>query len=207
MTQQSAVYNPGVAAPFATAARWLKAWVTIGTLVVLVVIGYLLAIVNALQSIDNNLATTDTDVSDITADVLPLEGHVENINATLASIDTVLLEIPEPVLSIINSLNRIEGTLQSIDPTLGSINSGLVTALNGLTSINATLRSLDEPGADNKGLKPIISQVQVINNQLASVRDQDTVKIEVDLTNVNDGVAFHVKNICNATSGSRRCGI
>lgn len=207
MAQQSAVYNPGVAAPFATAARWLKAWVTIGTIVVLVVIGYLLAIVNSLESIRTNLTDTDGDVAAITDDVTPLPDHVENINGSLASINKVLLEIPEPALSIINSLNRIDGQLREIDPTLKSINSGLVTALGGLVTIDNTLEALDQPGGDNKGLQPIIREVTAINSQLLSVRDQDTVKIEVDLTNVNDGVASHVKNICNATKGSRRCGI
>lgn len=207
MAQQSAVYNPGVAAPFATAARWLKAWVTIGTLVVLVVIGYLLAIVNSLESIKTNLTDTDGDVAAITDDVTPLPDFVENINGSLASINEVLLEIPEPALSIINSLNRIDGQLSDIDPTLKSINGGLVTALGGLVTIDATLEELDRPGADNRGLQPIITQVSAINTGLASIRDQDTVKIEVDLSNVNNGVAFHVKNICNSTSGSRRCGI
>lgn len=207
MAQQSAVYNPGVAAPFATAARWLKAWVTIGTIVVLVVIGYLLAIVNSLESIKTNLTDTDGDVAAITQDVKPLPGNVETINGTLASINEVLLEIPDPALSIINSLNRIDGQLREIDPTLKSINGGLVTALGGLVTINNTLKALDQPGADNKGLQPIITQVSAINSGLAAIRDQDTVKIEADLSNTANGVAFHVKNICNATKGSRRCGI
>lgn len=206
MAQQSAVYNAGVAAPFATAARWLKAWVTIGTIVVLVVIGYLLAIINSLESIHDNLAVTDTDVVNITEDVDPLPSHIEVINNTLTAIDKVLIDIPGQARSIIGSLTTIDGTLKSIDPTLKSINGGLVTALTGLKNIEGTLVGLDQPGADNAGLQAIISQVQVINSQLISIRAQDTVVIERDLTNIGDGVATHVRNICKATSAGRRCG-
>ena len=206
MAQQSAVYNPGVAAPFTTAARWLKAWVSIGTIVVLVVIGYLLAIVNALDSIHDNLATTDTDVVNITEDVDPLPGHIERINGTLSAIDKVLIDIPGQARSIITSLTSIDGTLKSIDPTLKSINGGLVTALTGLQNIDNTLEALDQPGSDNKGLQPIISQVTAINAGLNSIRNQDTVVIERDLTNLGDGVATHVRNICNATAVGRKCG-
>jgi len=206
MAQQSAVYNPSVAAPFATAARWLKAWVTIGTIVVLVVIGYLLAIVNALDSIYANLTVTDEDVGLITEDVDPLPGHVDTINGTLTAIDRVLIDIPGQARSIIGTLTSIDGTLKSISPTLVSINGGLVTALNGLQNIDNTLEGLNENRGDGAGLRPIIDQVTVINSQLISVRNQDTVKIETDLTNRGDGVATHVRNICNATSAGRRCG-
>jgi hypothetical protein len=206
MAQQSAVYNPSVAAPFATAARWLKAWVTIGTIVILVVIGYLLAIVNALDSIYENLTVTDADVGLITEDVDPLPGHIDTINNTLTAIDKVLIDIPGQARSIIGTLTSIDGTLKSIDPTLKSINGGLVTALTGLVNIDNTLENLDENRGDGAGLQPIIAQVTTINSQLNSIRNQDTVKIEADLTKTGDGVAAHVRNTCNLTALGRRCG-
>lgn len=208
MAQQGMAYNAGVAAPFATAARWLKVWVTIGTLVVLVVIGYLLAIVNALDNIDANLALTDPDVADISGDVAPLPGHITTINDTLTAIDATLKPIPGQARSIIGTLTTIDGTLKDIDPTLKEINGGLTTALGGLRSIDATLVSLDTPGADNRGLRPIISEVTTIDSQLKSIR-VDTRRIDLDL-NRSTGVAAHVRQICtdtvlNAVSG-RRCG-
>lgn len=206
MAQQGMAYNAGVAAPFATAARWLKVWVTIGTLVVLVVIGYLLAIVNALDNIDANLAKTDPDVADITGDVSPLPGHITNINDTLTAIDATLKPIPGQATSIINSLTTIDGTLKSIDPTLKTINGGLTTALTGLKNIDATLVSLDTPGGDNRGLRPIISEVTTIDSQLKSIR-VDTRRIDLDL-NRSTGVAAHVRAVCtnlNAVSG-KKCG-
>jgi hypothetical protein len=207
MTQQGMAYNAGVAAPFATAARWLKVWVTIGTLVVLVVIGYLLAIVNALDNIHDNLAVTDPDVADIEGHVAPLPGHITTINDTLTAIDQTLLAIPGQATSIINTLTSIDGTLKDIDPTLKTINGGLTTALTGLRNIDATLVSLDTAGGDNRGLRPIIGEVTTINSQLRSIR-VDTRRIDLDL-NQNTGVAAHVRLVCNATLGlsmEQRCG-
>lgn len=207
MAQQGMAYNAGVAAPFATAARWLKVWVTIGTLVVLVVIGYLLAIVNALDNIHDNLAVTDPDVADIEGHVAPLPGHITTINDTLTAIDQTLLPIPGQATSIINTLTSIDGTLKDIDPTLKTINGGLTTALTGLRNIDATLVSLDTAGRDNRGLRPIISEVTTINSQLRSIR-VDTRRIDLDL-NQNTGVAAHVRLVCNATLGlslEQRCG-
>lgn len=206
MAQQGMAYNAGVAAPFATAARWLKVWVTIGTLVVLVVIGYLLAIVNALASINQNLAVTDPNVASIRGDVKPLPTHITNINNTLAAIDATLKPIPGQATSIIGSLTTIDATLKDIDPTLKTINGGLVTALAGLKNIDATLVSLDTPGADNRGLRPIITQVQGINSQLFSARE-DTRLIDIDL-NRSTGVAAHVRSVCQTTqiASGRKCG-
>lgn len=207
MAQQGMAFNAAVAAPFATAARWLKAWVTIGTLVILVVIGYLLAIVNALQNINENLDVTDANVAGIAQeDVAPLPAHIDTINTTLDNIDQVLKPIPGQATSIINSLTTIDGTLKEIDPTLVSINGGLTTALGGLRNIENTLIELDTAGRDGAGLQPIVAQVTVIRDKLVSVSVQDTPKIDVDLTNRGDGVATHVRNICQPTSGGRRCG-
>jgi len=205
MAQQGMAYNAGVAAPFATAARWLKVWVTIGTLVVLVVIGYLLAIVNALDNIHDNLAVTDPDVADIGGHVEPLPGHITTINDTLTAIDATLKPIPGQATSIINSLTTIDGTLKEIDPTLKTINGGLTTALSGLRSIDATLVALDTE-ANGRGLRPIIREVTTIDSQLKSIR-VDTRRIDLDL-NRSTGVAAHVRVICESTRAfsGRRCG-
>jgi hypothetical protein len=207
MSQQGMAYNAGVAAPFATAARWLKAWVAIGTLVILVVIGYLLAIVSSLRSIDGNLAITNPDVADIRGDVDPLPNHISVINKTLVAIDTTLKPIPGTATSIINTLGAINKKFDSIDPTLKSISGGLVTALNGLVSIEGTLVDLDTNGSDGKGLQPIASTVVAINGNVGSGligAEHDLSIINVDL-NRNTGVAAHVRNICHVLPGSP-CG-
>src|SRR5215213_7468518 len=62
-------------------------WITLGILIVIVVIGFLLGIASALESIERGLAEADHAVTGAKGDVVPLPTHIERINAALGRAD------------------------------------------------------------------------------------------------------------------------
>src|SRR6266481_3939533 len=134
MAQRPAAYAPDIAAPMMSASRWLKVWVSIGVLVVLVVIGFLLGIISALEAIDRSLATTTGNVTGINGDVNPLPGHVSNINGTLEKIDASLKPIPAQADAII-------GSLTDVTQIVGDGSKGLIAIQNDLVDAKTNLNT------------------------------------------------------------------
>jgi predicted PurR-regulated permease PerM len=190
---QAAARSGDVASQTGYVARWTSVFTTIGILVVVVVIGFLLGIISALEAIDRSLAVTTNNVTGINADVDPLPAHVDTINKTLDSIDVALKPIPAQADSIIGSLTSINGKLQTIDTSAASTAGILVTALGGLRDIDGTLNSIDQT-ARFAGTN-ITKTVQGINGVLTAAKS-DTGAINKDLDKA-DGVAKHVHGICS----------
>ncbi|MDQ4130218.1 MAG: hypothetical protein M3133_04390 [Actinomycetota bacterium] len=162
----------------ARTVRWVFIWVTILTAVVLVVIGFLLGIVRALESIDEGLFTTTGSVSGAGVDVKPLPAYIGDINKTLDRIDTALEPIPGQANSIIGELGSIRGNLASVDASLvetsGSLvntsgvladTSGMLVTITGsLQNTSGVLRNTAAPlrntSATLRQTAPILSNVQ-----------------------------------------------
>jgi hypothetical protein len=198
MASRPGAYSPEIATPIGSAQRWLSVYVTIGVLVVIVVIGFLLGINSALTSIDRSLGTTTDNVVNIGGDVNPLPGHIARINDTLVAIDTALKPIPGQADSIIGSLSSINGLVGNIDVSLKNTSGTLITALSGLREIDNVLEDINEARADGKGAQVIIGQVADINRVLVTAKS-DTGNIEGDLATDEQrkGASFHVRRICN----------
>src|SRR5256885_13578540 len=136
--------NSGVSSSF---ARFLWIFTVLGIVVVVVVIGFLIGIVRALESIDNGLFTASSSVTGATGNVEPLPNYIHTINAALTDIDTSLKPIRGQVADATASLVSIRGTAQSIDASLKDTSASLVNTSGSLVNTSGVLVSVDQTGA------------------------------------------------------------
>jgi len=183
-------------------SRWLKVWVILLTVVVLVVVGYLIVITNSLANINGNLATANAAVSGAGQNVTTLPDQVNRINGSLSGIDPALKPIPGQADDIIASLTSIRGKLTDIDGSLKNTESVLVTVLGTANGISGVLIDADANGScgggqpcgpDQLGVQNIHQRVDNANLILDPAH-ADTTAILGGLVSVNG----HLTSICNA---------
>ena len=134
-----------------TFVRWLWIWVTIGALVVVVVVGFLLGIVSSLESIDDGLFEADEAVTGAGSDVDPLPRHIKNINGNLTAIDKSLKPITGQADDILAALRSIDGSLTSVDGSLKDTSGSLVDTSGSLVDTSQTLGNITGLLVDTSG--------------------------------------------------------
>ncbi len=102
-TRRSSTSSGTVPAASTSFARFLWIITTLGLIVVVVVIGFLIGIVRALESIDDGLSTASSSVTGVTGNVEALPDYIRGINSALSDIDAALKPIPGQVANINNS--------------------------------------------------------------------------------------------------------
>jgi methyl-accepting chemotaxis protein len=125
-------------------ARFLWIFSTLGLIVVVVVIGFLIGIVRALESIDNGLYTASSSVTGAEANVRSLPDYIQTINSPLAGIDTALKPIPGQVASVNGSLQSIRGSAQNIDGSLKDTSQSLINTSGSLVNTAGALGSASQ---------------------------------------------------------------
>ena len=120
-------------------ARFLWIFTTIGVVVVVVVIGFLIGIVRALESIDDGLSTASNSVAGATANVQPLPDYIRGINSALSDVDTALKPIPGQVAGINDSLQSIGGSAQRVDTSLKDTSQSLSDTSGSLVNTSGSL--------------------------------------------------------------------
>jgi len=215
--------NSGTSSSF---ARFLWIFSTIGVIVVAVVIGFLIGIVRALESIDNGLFTSSNLAASATGNVQPLPNYIHDINSALADIDTALTPIRGQVADATASLVSIRGTAQSIDASLKDTSASLVNTSGSLVNTSGVLVGVDQTGKaissslidTSNVLLNVLGNVQSIDGTLESIQNADSrgtalvtpqvndinnslIGAEQDLFNINlqlQEVNRHLTNICTS---------
>ncbi|MCA1820598.1 MAG: hypothetical protein LC644_02170 [Pseudonocardia sp.] len=145
--------------------------------VIVVVIGFLIGIVRALESIDNGLFTSSNLAASATGNVQPLPNYIHTINSALADIDT--------------ALKPIRGQVADATASLVDTSNVLLNVLGIAQTIDGTLESIQN--ADSRGTALITPQVNDINNSLIGA-EQDLFNINLQLQETNR----HLTNICTS---------
>lgn len=96
--------------------RFMWIFVTLGLLVVIVVIGFLIGIVRSLESIDNGLSAVSNSVAGAASDVQALPDYIRAINSALSDIDTALKPIPDQLDDLTGSSQSPRGAEQGLTP-------------------------------------------------------------------------------------------
>lgn len=175
-------------------ARFLWIFTTIGLVVVIVVIGFLIGIVRALESIDDGLFNASSSVTSATGDVVPLPNYIQTINAALTDIDTSLKPIRGQVADASASLVSIKGTAQSIDASLKDTSASLVNTSDSLVNTSGVLvgagqsaQFISDSLIDTSNvLLNVLGLVTAIDGTLESIQNIDSRGTALVTPQVND---------------------
>ena len=192
-------------------SRWLKVWVALLAVVVLVVVAYLIVITNDLADINGNLATANRAVTGAGGHTKTLPDQVAGINGSLTGIDPALKPIPAQADAIIGALTSINDKLTATDGSLKDTSSVLVTVLGQVTGVEGTLIQADQANGpctngtlpppastgscspNQLGVQNIHQRVSIANGILGPARgDADNILGNLRPVNV------HLVSICNS---------
>jgi hypothetical protein len=193
-TEFSRTSTPAPAAAGSSFARFLWIFTTIGLIVVIVVIGFLIGIVRALESIDNGLFNASASVTGATGNVVPLPNYIQTINAALTDIDTSLKPIRGQVADASASLVSIRGTAQSIDASLKDTSASLINTSNSLVDTSGVLIGASQSAQfisnslidTSNVLLNVLGLAQSIDGTLESIQNFDSRGTALVTPQVND---------------------
>jgi methyl-accepting chemotaxis protein len=191
-----------------TFARFLWIFTTFGIIVIVVVIGFLIGIVRALESIDNGLFTSSNLAASATGNVTPLPDYIHTINSALTDIDTALTPIRGQVADATASLVSIRGTARGIDTSLTDTSASLTSTSGALTTVSTTLTGADGSASaissslvdTSSVLLNVHGIAQSIDGTLETIQNADsrgTALITPQVNNINNSLVGAEQDLVN----------
>jgi methyl-accepting chemotaxis protein len=191
-----------------TFARFLWIFTTFGIIVIVVVIGFLIGIVRALESIDNGLFTSSNLAASATGNVTPLPDYIHTINSALTDIDTALKPIRGQVADATASLVSIRGTARGIDTSLTDTSTSLTSTSGALTTVSTTLTGADGSASaissslvdTSSVLLNVHGIAQSIDGTLETIQNADsrgTALITPQVNNINNSLVGAEQDLVN----------
>lgn len=153
-----------------TFVRWLWVWIAVGTLVALVVIGFLAGIVSALDGINSGLGEANAAVTGIRQDANPLPVYIQRINANLTAVNGALKPIPAQADEISGTLESIQGRLGEVEYSLAGTSGSLIDTSNSLVGTSGTLGTISSLLAGTAGtLTRVSGSLADTSNKLVTI--------------------------------------
>jgi methyl-accepting chemotaxis protein len=151
--------SPPAAPSSDTLVRWLWIWITLGILVAVVVIGFLIGIVRALNVINGGLFEAASSVTAIGHDADPLPGSLQSINTNLSGIDGSLkplsgqaTDLGVGVSKIRDALKLVDGSLKNASGALASTDHKLAPASQLVVGIASSTGDISRSLADTTNI-------------------------------------------------------
>jgi len=217
------------AAPRATAtsfAQWMWIFATLGLLIAIVVIGFLIGIVRALEAIDKGLFSATSSLGSANESLATLPNQIGSINAALTSIDTALKPIRDQVADANASLGSIRDSAWTINASLKGTSVSLTNLSRSLADTSGMLPHASRPAASISSslidttnvLLGVLGSTTAIDGTLESIQNAESQgvalipqqlatinrslqKIQNDTTSINlqfQETNHYLTNICSS---------
>jgi hypothetical protein len=206
--------------------RWMWIFTMLGLIIAMVVIGFLVGIVRALEAIDKGLFSVTSSLESTNDDLATLPNQIGSINASLTSIDTALKPIRGQVANASASLVSIRDSTRGINASLKDTSSSLTNISRLLAGTSGMLLHASRPAATmsislidtSNVLLSVLGSATAIDGTLESIQNTDSrgaalvpqqlagingslQGIQNDMTNINlqfQEANLHLTNICTS---------
>jgi peptidoglycan hydrolase CwlO-like protein len=149
-----------------------------------------IASINAsITAIEGNIVTIETDIGTVQADVSTINAKITSIEGNIATIETDIGTLQADVSAINAKITSIEGNIATIETDIGTLQVNVSTINAEVTSIEGSIATLQtDVGTINISLSSIDAKVTEIEDGFATV--QTTIgTMSGKVTKIEDGIA------------------
>lgn len=172
---------------------WLRTWVALAAIVILVVISYLVFISNSLAGINGNLQVARDAVTDVNGNTKTLPGQIDAVNSNLKGINNSLEQVPGQVGDIRTNLTSINETGTTINSSLADTSAQLDQVASDLDATVPKLTTVSGNLTDTSSLLvSILKSTTTIDNDLLAIQGRGpsgVLRVNDNVTSINSALA------------------